>query len=656
MRTLSGLMNNHAVAAITAALLMVLALPCQTLLGQDSAERLAQLRRAAFTVLDQDADRQLSEEEYLKRGGDARVLRRDFKLFDFNGDKKLSQSEFDMTPSSGKPRQRGPMPDPYDGLLEQAIEALDEAYDGWNNRTTEQMNSTFFAINFAASLSTDNRRRLEREIVAQADPNGDHSVTREEAKRFLEIQLGIRWTTGNKLRLENGRVVNFARFLRSDANSDDVISKQEFIETWWRPQTAEADFEAADRDNDGRITLREFTRVDGPNIVDPIEDFRKADTNFDALLDKHELRDSTPGFRQSLISSSLSGFDENGDGKLSLSEFRLSMLGNHNYSWGSIPKDDNDDSFLSFEEFVFSNKRSLFQLHRRFYFHRHDLDRDNKLSADEFEFKSKAIHSLVMISLEDGVSREVYRRREFPTCGSPAVSNDGKWIAFDVTPSQGISKARILKMTPDGKNVHNLTDGLMPSWSIDGERFACSRYEGGSGIWIMKADGTPEKRIADGWAAQWSPDGKSIAYTNDNSLRVYDVDSEETRVVLAKGEHPYQYIFWNMAWSPDSKRMVFKGRLPNKQQLAIVNMTGAPDLKTYHATDRQIGADLAWSPDGKRIVFNLNTPEKKKALLYEFSPEGDGTPIRMKEVGEERAVTSVCFSPDGKWLIYATPN
>ncbi len=533
---------------------------------------------------------------------------------------------------------------------------MDEAYDDWNLRPDQEMNSTFFAINFAASLATDNRRRLDREIVSQADPNGDHMVSREEARRFLEIQLGIRWTDGTPLRMNNGRVVNFARFLRSDLNADDVLSTSEFNETWWRPQTAAEDFRRIDRDGNKEITLAEFADPNGSNIVDCVTAFRNADTNLDALLDARELGAATPEYRMNLVASTIKGFDNNGDNKLSLEEYLLSMLGNFNYPWQSIPKDENGDDKLSFDEFVFSSKRDLFQLQRRLYFHRLDQNDDHLLSDSEFEFERKKLYSLVLVSVESGESHEVYQRKEFPTVGSPAVSNDGKWIAFDAIPVEGISKARIMKMNLVGLNVHNLCDGLMPTWSKDGKQFACSRYEGGSGVWIMNADGRPHKRISDGWGAQWSPDGKTIAFTNDNCLLAYDVESEKTRVVLSPQTHPYQYIFWNMCWSPDSQQLVFKGRLPEVQELAIVNMTGEPNLKRYQSSDQQIAGDLAWSPDGKRILFNMRTAKTKISQMYQFTPGSEDPPRLAEGIRNDREWVSGCFSPDGKWLVLASPN
>ena len=374
----------------------------------------------AFEQLDTNHDRRLSVEEYVADRQQPEVRRRDFKLFDFSGDSSLTRVEFAAIPGIGPASQRGPIPDPYEGLLDRAVEAMDQSYDGWDERPTEQMNSTFFAINFAASLATDNRRRLDREIVSQADPNGDHMVTRDEAKRFLEIQLGIRWTDGTRLRLGNGRVVNFTRFLRSDSNSDDLLTKQEFVTHWHRPETADEDFKGLDRNGDKRLTLTEFSRPDGPNVVDPVLAFRKADTNLDAMLDGDELAAATPDYRVNLITSTLSGFDENQDGKLSLSEYLLSMLGNFNYPWNALPVDENNDHQLSFEEFVFFGERSLFQLQRRYFFHRLDVDNDQRLSDAEFQLKFKSVHSLVRYDIETRQSVEIFRHANFPVAVRPA--------------------------------------------------------------------------------------------------------------------------------------------------------------------------------------------------------------------------------------------
>jgi TolB protein len=619
------------------------------------AETTIQTDGSTFAELDHNGDKRLSQAEYVHGHQESNVLIRDFRLFDADGNGFLSPREFAaMSPAeNGSPR--GAVSDPFASILDRAIEAMDDSYDGWQRRKDETVDSTTFTINFAASISTDGRRRLDRAMILHADPNQDRKVSREEARRFLEIQLGVRWVTGDLLRQPSGRVVDFAEFLSLDGNQDNEIDHSEFVDNGWNRENAEAVFQRLDENDDQMISLGEFSNPRGPNFRDPIEIFRAADTNLDSLLDAAELQSAIPKQRAYLIKSNVAGFDSDGDGKMSLREFRVSMLGNFNYPWEVMPKDENRDHRLSFDEFKF-DARNLFQLQRRYYFHKLDTDGDDQLSGSEFEFQRHKLHSLYRISVDGEESRQIYQHEDFPVCSSPAVSPDGQWILFDATPPQGSNRSQILLMTSQGADVRDLCDGLMPTWSKDGTQFACSRYEGGSGVWIMNLDGTPHKRIDDGWAAQWSPNGKSIAYTNDNSLRVYDVSSGETRIVLPKGSTPYQYIYWNMGWSPDSKRLVFKGKLPGKHEIAIASMTGDANLRRHFATHQEIGADFAWSPDGRRVLFNMHSRELQRTLIYQIDPDADDPPKIVPEAITALPWTSICFSPAGDWMVLVTPN
>jgi Ca2+-binding EF-hand superfamily protein len=606
-----------------------------------------------FAELDTDGDKRLSPEEYAAGQPSEKVRLRDFQLFDWNHDGQLSRREFGSAPQPGTGKRRIEMPDPFDEVLERAVNALDESYEGWQRRPDETVDSTTFTINYSASISIDGRRRLDRVMILHADANRDRKVSRDEARRFLEIQLGIRWFTGDLLRHLDGRVVDFAKFIEMDVNQDNQLGKSEFIETWPGQETAEEDFLRMDIDGDDDISLAEFADSGGLQLRDPIETFRHADVNLDALLDLNELQAATPESHAHLIRLNLSAFDDDSDGKLSLTEYRLSMLGNANYPWQTLPEDKNGDDQISFEEFRF-HPRNLFQLQRRYYFHRLDQDADGKLSPSELQFKRRLKYSMYRISVDGEESRMIFRDEKFSVCGSPAVSPDGRWILFDVTPPEGSNASQILLMTADGEDARNLCDGLMPTWSSDGSQFACSRYEGGTGVWIMNLDGTPQFRIDDGWAAQWSPDGKSIAYTNDNSLRVFDIESGRSREVLSKRSHPYSYIYANMCWSPDSKQIVFKGRLPDRKEIAIVNMTGEPTLRKRFATQAEFGSDFAWSPDGRRILFNMDA--QQRSLIHQLDLESDDPPKIVPEANTAWTWTTGCFSPDGKWMLLATPN
>ncbi len=617
------------------------------------AETTGRSASEVFADLDRNDDKRLTQEEFAGGQSSEKILLRDFQLFDWDHDGQLSRREFGSTPHPSSGTRRIEMPDPFDEVLERAVNAMDESYEGWQLRPDETVDSTTFTINYSASIATDGRRRLDRVMILHADENRDRKVSREEARRFLEIQLGIRWFTGDLLRHLDGRIVDFSSFLALDMNQDNKLGKVEFIDQWPNQETAEADFLRMDTNSDDAISLAEFADADGSQLRDPIEEFRRADANLDALLDLDELQAATPPSRTHLIRVNLSAFDEDADGKLNLKEYRLSMLGNANYPWQTLPDDKDGDDQISFEEFRF-HPRNLFQLQRRYYFHRLDHDADGKLSPNELKFKQRKRYSLYRISADGEESRMIYRDEKFSICGSPAVSPDGRWILFDVTPPEGANDSQILLMTADGVDARNLCDGVMPTWSSDGSQFACSRYEGGTGVWIMNLDGTPEVRIDDGWAAQWSPDGKSIAYTNDNSLRVFDIESGKSREVLSKRSHPYSYIYANMCWSPDSKQLVFKGRLPDRKEIVIVNMTGDPRLRTRFSTKAEMGSDFAWSPDGRRILFNLHNGER--SLVHQLDLESDDPPKIVPEANTAWTWTTGCFSPDGKWMVFATSN
>ena len=117
--------------------------------------------------------------------------------------------------------------------------------------------------------------------------------------------------------------------------------------------------------------------------------------------------------RRHLLDSNLAAFDEDGDQALSMDEFRLSMLGNYNYPWEVKPEDRNRDGEISFDEFSF-HPRDLFQLQKRYYFHRLDVDGDNSLSQDEFAFQQQRNHVLVSVDEKGNSSRLIFDDAKYP--------------------------------------------------------------------------------------------------------------------------------------------------------------------------------------------------------------------------------------------------
>lgn len=546
------------------------------------------------------------------------------------------------------PLPRAEMPDPFLDIWDHAVAAMDRIYGDWKRNDDRSVESTEYTIEYLSSIYPESRRRLDAALLMQADQNRDKFVSRDESKRFLELQLGIRWETNDLLRHNDGRVVDFKTFLLMDVNRDSRLSGNEF-------RRAKAMLGPLDQDGDEIVSLAEFSNTEGPFLKDPIEAFRSADRNSDQGLDLAELAESVSKSRAHLVSPNLAAFDQDDDQRLSLTEYRVSMLGNFNYPWHVIPSDQNRDRRMSFKEFRFAD-RGLFHLQRRFYFHRLDADRDGELTPNEFPFETSEPNALYVVSLSGSDRKQIYRDEDYPVCGSPDVSPDGRSLIFDAKANEQSNQSVIRLITIDGQDARDLCDGAMPTWSARGDRFACSRGVGVASIWIMRLDGSEDKRIDEGWGAQWSPDGKSIAYATDNSMRIYDVESGESRPLLQKGSHPYRYIHANMAWSPDSQSLVFKGKLNDEEhEVAIVNVEAGKLTRRFRSSD-QMGGDFAWSSDGKEILFPLKSSDQPRSLIYRMPAESLQPPMIDKLVGDSQSWKSVCFSRDGRSMVLATAS
>ncbi|MGE0376256.1 MAG: EF-hand domain-containing protein [Planctomycetaceae bacterium] len=595
---------------------------------------------AAFEAADVNHDRLLSLEEFTAQPGDANVYRRDFRLMDVDRNGRLT------------PEEVATVADPMDHLLDAALAALEEGLRQGGRDAVSGLQTKTFVFLAVGSLAPDGRNTMDEQWLTQADPNQDGQVSPNETERFLEIHLGILAPTGERLRDRRGRVVNSAAFIAKDENRDWALTRKEFVgaqDNRWLEEV----FESLDQDRDGLLTVAEFGTLQGVGYDDVAGWFRDADTNLDAHLDVREAVVAVLATQRVLIPICFRVFDGDNDGRLSFDEYRLSMLANPIASWEEMPRDQDDDYLLSFEEFRFGAAQC--ELLRLYYFHKLDANGDNKLSQTEFAFRTQPGRCFHLLAADGSEMRLLHARNDYPHCGSPAVSPDGKTVAFDGRHG-GLSlrQQRILMMSIDGTGFRDVCEGLMPTWSPDGKRFACSRYEP-AGIWIVDADGANAQRLADGWAAQWSPDGGSIAFTNDNGIWTYDVASGAIREVFAASQHTYRTIYWNMCWSPDSRRLVFKARTDNGADIVSINMVSDdPDLRVHYSGDGSIEPDTAWSPDGRRIVFSMESPGSSQRLLYELDPTTDDPPVPVKGTDTALTYKTSCFTPDGKWIIAAT--
>lgn len=630
------------------------ALVCSVLLYESAADEALEMSRAAgeiraaFARLDTDRDLHLSAEEYRLMVGDPQQRRRDFVLYDFDNNGQLSRDEFACVAGLVEPRLRGTMPDPLNDLVEDAVIALDESYDHWELRPNELVSAHTFVSNFLESISPGRKRFVTGRIIERADVNMDGKISRGEARQFIQQQLGVRLRTGPRLRELTGRLVRYDRFLEMDIDDDGLITRAEFLDGW--PE-AEVDFATIDRDHSQSLTYQEYSDPRSPFFFDPVEWFREADSDFNAFLSPEELKMSVEPNRMHLADASLRSFDVDRDQQLSLREYRVSMLSHYNYPWDRRPLDRDRDGKLSYDEFVFDTV-DLFQLQRWFFFHRLDLDRDQLLSTEEFNFLELAPLSIRAYSVEGGDSKILHENLNNPDCGWPSISPDGKQVLFHQLSSNGSREGSIVIASTEEPFTRVICRGTHPSWSANGQNFVCQRGSRNQEIWILDSGGLAGRKIAPGHAPKWSPDGKHISYLHDNGVSIFDIETGQIRSILIREDHPFQDLGNDIAWSPDSTRLAVVGNFVATSQLLILSteeqLKGHVQIR--YSFDVACRANLNWTQrDG--ILVSVKENESRRNRLMSLDPDSDNPPIPTERFQQFFGLRSACLTPDGKWYI-----
>lgn len=620
---------------------LVAMLPMTRAMAQTSEKNVA--ATAVFLKADQDDDKGLSKAEYLALRGESKEVVRDWIVFDLNSDQQLSEAEFLAIPSVAG-ATRGPIPDPFALMVERLLNSVKEqAADKKTKKNELEFNPRSFEQALRGGI--DNQQ-----LHGVADPNRDGVVDMEEARSFLEVQIGIRRPDLELLRFPDGRVVNHHLFQYADANNNGKLERVEFIERSYGDTQVGAEFDKADVNKDAIVDLQEWCSLGGRCVIDPVLEFLRLDVDLDGFVSLEEHSKGTIEWKQPLSRFMFPAFDTNDDGKFSLNEYRQTPCVNEVAHWYDPVADKDADEKISFDEFQFAN--STCPLLRRIYFGRFDVDGNGTLETTEYSFRVKE-HDIFYVMNEDGTDwKKLFEFEGHHACGSPTVSPDGKLLAFDswIGANQGGSALYVMDI--DGGEPRQICRGMMPCWSADGESLGFSNSSQGYSIWLTSLDGESQEGLARGWGGQISPDGTRIAYRL-NGIEAMEIISGDVTPLLEGEANPYQNIYWNSAWSPDGKRLCFKGvKDDGTNEVASISTSGEdPDLKVHFSGKININADFAWHPKGDRVIFAMPCPERGFVQLYEFNPGTDVAPKLVEGQEITRNNTDACWTPDGKRLI-----
>ena len=246
----------------------------------------------------------------------------------------------------------------------------------------------------------------------------------------------------------------------------------------------------------------------------------------------------------------------------------------------------------------------------------------------------------------------------------PSISAKGDTIVFErnfgiwkLDPKSGnAAEVKIVRMgAPAGPAVEHLRltnqfqdlalspDGKKVAFAARGEIFAASAKDGGDAARVTMTP-APEGQVA------WSPDSRRIVYSSERGgpaqLVAYDFTTAKETVLTSPGEGDYA-----PRYAPDGKSIAF---VRGGTQLCVLDVDAKKErvlAKGIIADPIGIGRPLAWSPDGRWVAF-FTSGTRGFTNVAVVPAEGGET--KMVSFLANSNASSVAWSPDGTFLMFDT--
>src|SRR6267154_5682399 len=246
-----------------------------------------------------------------------------------------------------------------------------------------------------------------------------------------------------------------------------------------------------------------------------------------------------------------------------------------------------------------------------------------RLGPDYLLYVSATSTSESIWKLANGTGTELWSGVGARVLGGPAISPDGRYIAFSVRQHE---QRLLYVMQADGTNARIVTDLLnlegAPAWAPDGQSILSAAEEHGvPRLFRIPVEGRAPAPFVHEYSIDpaWTPDGRFVVYSGPDigtTFSVKAVTSEAAEkplpaLTLTRGARHLTFL-------PGGRALMFlQGEIQHKNLWLIDLETGAKRQLTNLAADFDI-RDFDISPDGREVVLE-RVQERSDVELLDLS-------------------------------------
>jgi Tol biopolymer transport system component len=222
--------------------------------------------------------------------------------------------------------------------------------------------------------------------------------------------------------------------------------------------------------------------------------------------------------------------------------------------------------------------------------------------------------------LANGTGTELWSGQGAQVFGGPAISPDGRFIAFSVRQR---GQTLLYMMQADGTHARVVTASLdllgAPAWAPDGQSITTAVADHGiPHLCRVPVDGGSPSTLVQEYSVDpaWAPDGRFVVYSGPDIGTTFSVKTVTTDAAA----HPLPSLTLtrgarHLAFLPGGRALVFlRGEIQHKNLWLVDLRTGAERQLTNLAPDFDV-RDFDISPDGHEVVLERVQEHSEVVLL-----------------------------------------